>query len=88
MDPGPSLPVPPRGLVIYNAAYSPVGAFLAHPVEDHLKAVDVNVRGPLLVSHYFGQPFSERGRGDPHAELRRLHGSDSDQLACPPNATR
>jgi hypothetical protein len=51
------------GLVIYNAAYSPVGAFLDHPVEAHLKAVDVNVRGPLRVSHYFGQRFSERGRG-------------------------
>jgi len=51
------------GLVIYNAAYSPVGAFLSYPVEDHLKAIDVNVRGPLRVSHYFGDRFAKRGRG-------------------------
>jgi len=51
------------GLVIYNTEYSPVGAFLDHPVEDHLRAVDVNVRGPLRVSHYFGQRFAKRGRG-------------------------
>ncbi|MBW2214922.1 MAG: SDR family NAD(P)-dependent oxidoreductase, partial [Deltaproteobacteria bacterium] len=35
------------GLMIYNAAYSPIGAFLDIDVEEHLKAVDVNVYGPL-----------------------------------------
>jgi len=51
------------GLLIYNAAYSPIGAFLDVEVEGHLQAVDVNVRGPLLLSHYFGRRFVERGKG-------------------------
>jgi len=51
------------GLMIYNAAYSPIGAFLDIDVEEHLKAVDVNVYGPLRLSHYFGRRFVERGKG-------------------------
>lgn len=51
------------GLLIYNAAYSPIGTFLEIDVEDHLKAVDVNVLGPLRMSHYFGRRFTQRGRG-------------------------
>jgi uncharacterized protein len=51
------------GLMIYNAAYSPIGAFLDVNVEDHLKAVDVNVRGPLMMSHYFGRRLVKRGSG-------------------------
>jgi len=51
------------GLMIYNAAYSPIGAFLDIDVEDHLRAVDVNVRGPLMMSHYFGRRLVERGKG-------------------------
>lgn len=51
------------GLLIYNAAYSPIGAFLDIEVEEHLKAVDVNVCGPLRVSHYFGRRLVARGKG-------------------------
>jgi len=51
------------GLMIYNAAYNPVGAFLDIDVEDHLEAVDVNVRGPLRLSHYFGHRLAKRGKG-------------------------
>lgn len=51
------------GLVIYNAAYSPIGRFLDIDVGDHLKAVEVNVCGPLRVSHYFGRRLVERGKG-------------------------
>ena len=51
------------GLMIYNAAYSPIGAFIDIDVEEHLKAVEVNVHGPLRLSHYFGRRFVERGRG-------------------------
>jgi short-subunit dehydrogenase len=51
------------GLMIYNAAYSPIGAFLEIDVEEHLKAVDVNVCGPLRLSHEFGRRFVERGKG-------------------------
>lgn len=51
------------GLLVFNAAYSPIGAFLDIDVEEHLKTVDVNVRGPLLLSHYFGRRFVARGKG-------------------------
>jgi short-subunit dehydrogenase len=51
------------GLLIYNAAYSPIGAFIDIDVEQHVKAVDVNVLGPLRVSHYFGRRLAERGKG-------------------------
>lgn len=51
------------GLFIYNAAYSPIGSFLDIDVADHLKAVDVNVCGPLRMSHYFGRRLSNCGRG-------------------------
>ena len=51
------------GLVIYNAAYSPIGRFIDIEVEEHLKAVAVNVHGPLRFSHYFGRRLAERGKG-------------------------
>ena len=51
------------GLFIYNAAYSPIGAFIDIEVEQHLQAVAVNVLGPLRLSHYFGRRLAERGRG-------------------------
>jgi short-subunit dehydrogenase len=51
------------GLVIYNAAYSPIGAFIDIEVEHHLNAVRVNVLGTLRVAHYFGRRLAERGRG-------------------------
>lgn len=51
------------GLVIYNAAYSPIGAFIDVEVEDHLNAINVNVLGTLRVSHYFGRRLAARGKG-------------------------
>lgn len=51
------------GLLIYNAAYSPIGAFLDHEVEEHLKTIAINVHGPLRLSHYFGRRLAKRGKG-------------------------
>lgn len=51
------------GLLVYNAAYSVIGDFLARPIDEHLRVVDVNCRGPLLLCHALGQPMAERGRG-------------------------
>ena len=51
------------GLVVYNAAYSTVGPFLDRPVQDHLRVIDVNCRGPLLLAHLFGRAMVERKRG-------------------------
>ena len=51
------------GLLVYNAAHSVIGPFLDHPVEDHLRVLDVNCRGPLVLSHLFGAAMTQRGRG-------------------------
>lgn len=51
------------GTLIYDAAYAPIGAFLEQPLADALKAVDVNVRGPLALTHALGGPMARRGRG-------------------------
>jgi short-subunit dehydrogenase len=51
------------GLLVYNAAASSVGRFLDIPIESHLRTVDVNARGPLLLAHAFGGAMVRRGRG-------------------------
>jgi len=51
------------GLLVYNAAYSVIGPFLEHPIEEQLRVVDVNCRGPLTLAHRFGRAMAQRGRG-------------------------
>lgn len=51
------------GLVVYNAAYSVIGPFLVQDLADHLRAVDVNCRGPVVLAHTYGQAMAARGRG-------------------------
>jgi short-subunit dehydrogenase len=51
------------GLVVYNAAYSLIGAFLEQDLEEKLRVLDVNCRGPLVAAHTFGVPMAARGRG-------------------------
>ncbi len=51
------------GLVVYNAAFSIIGEFFDAPIEEHLKEIDVNCRGPLALIHHFGSEMLERGRG-------------------------
>jgi short-subunit dehydrogenase len=51
------------GLVVYNAAHSPIGRFLDVDLEDHLEAIRVNVQGPLQVAYHFGPRLAARGRG-------------------------
>lgn len=51
------------GLYVNNAAFVPRGEFLASPVDDHLKSVEVNCRIPLLLSHHLGPAMVARGRG-------------------------
>jgi short-subunit dehydrogenase len=36
------------GLAVYNAAFAPIGEFASKPLEDLLRVVDVNIRGPLI----------------------------------------
>jgi short-subunit dehydrogenase len=51
------------GLLVYNAAYSKMGTFLEGTLEDHLRTVDVNCRGPVALSLALGRAMAERKRG-------------------------
>jgi short-subunit dehydrogenase len=51
------------GVGVYNAAYSFVAPLFERPLEDALRVVDVNVRGPLLFSRALVPPMIARGRG-------------------------
>ena len=51
------------GVAIYNAAYAPVGEFIERSMEDLLRVVDVNVRGPVLFARTFAPPMVVRRRG-------------------------
>lgn len=51
------------GVLIYNAAFVPIGPFLDLPYEKIDQAVDVNVRGPLALVHALAPGMCERGRG-------------------------
>jgi uncharacterized protein len=51
------------GLLVYNAAYSAVGAFFEHSLEDHLREVDTNMRTPLSLVNTFGKRMLAAGHG-------------------------
>ncbi|HVP29752.1 MAG TPA: SDR family NAD(P)-dependent oxidoreductase [Myxococcota bacterium] len=51
------------GLLVYNAAVSPIGAFLEAPLERALETLDVNCRGLLALVHRLAPPMVARGRG-------------------------
>ncbi len=53
----------PIGLLVYNAAYSPIGNFVTVPTEQLLQIVNVNVKGPLLLARLLTPPMIERGKG-------------------------
>ena len=51
------------GLLIYNAAYAPIGRFEDTSADQLARATDVNVRAPLLLVKLLSAPMIERGRG-------------------------
>jgi short-subunit dehydrogenase len=51
------------GLLVYNAALSLIGPFLEQSIEDKLRVIDVNCRGPLILADELGRPMVRRGRG-------------------------
>jgi short-subunit dehydrogenase len=51
------------GLVVYNAALSLIGPFLEQSLEEKLRIVDVNCRGPLVLADELGRKMAARGRG-------------------------
>jgi short-subunit dehydrogenase len=53
----------PIGLVVANAAYSPIGSFVELGRDDLVRALDLNCRAPLLLARHFAPAMVERGRG-------------------------
>lgn len=51
------------GVLVYNAAYAPVGPLLEQPLERLEQVVDVNVRGLLTTVRTLGPSMQARGRG-------------------------
>jgi len=51
------------GLLVYNAAYAPIGYFENISEEDLIKIVDVNIKAPLLLSKLVITQMIERRKG-------------------------
>lgn len=51
------------GLMVYDTAFHTIGPFLQQTLENHMRHIDVNCRGPLLLSYHFGNRMVQRGRG-------------------------
>jgi short-subunit dehydrogenase len=65
------------GLLVYNAAYSAIGAFLDRPLEHHRRELNTNCRAPLTLAYRLGQKMRARQRGGIvlMSSLSALHGS-------------
>jgi short-subunit dehydrogenase len=51
------------GLLVANAAWSPVGPFLDSDLSALLSAIDINCRAPVVLVHEIGTRMAARGRG-------------------------
>ena len=51
------------GLLVYNAAYAPVGNFDSITEENLHRIVDVNIKTPLLLSKLISKKMIEKGKG-------------------------
>jgi hypothetical protein len=51
------------GLLVHNAAASPIGRFLDVDVADHRRVLAVNCQAAALLAHHFGRLMARRGRG-------------------------
>jgi uncharacterized protein len=50
------------GLLIYNAAYVPRGAFLSSEISKAMTAVDVNIKGPTTLTHVVSSRMIDKKR--------------------------
>lgn len=50
------------GLLVVNAARSHIGPFVDTPLSDHLAALDLNCRAPLVLAHHMAHTLVARGR--------------------------
>jgi short-subunit dehydrogenase len=51
------------GMLVCNAGVGTPGSFFHLPLEEHLRALDVNCRAGLVLTHELGSRMVERGRG-------------------------
>ncbi len=51
------------GLVVHNAAYSPIGGFTVLDPAETTRALDLNCRSLLLMARHYLPPMAARGRG-------------------------
>jgi short-subunit dehydrogenase len=51
------------GLLVYDAAYAPIGLFDEVTEDQLVRTTEVNVRAPLLLAKFLSAPMIERGRG-------------------------
>jgi hypothetical protein len=51
------------GLLVYNAAFSQVSPFLDQDLDTKMRMIDVNCRGPLVLTHEIGKAMASRRRG-------------------------
>jgi short-subunit dehydrogenase len=51
------------GLLVANAAWSPVGRFIETDLTALLTAIDINCRAPVVLVHELGARMAARGRG-------------------------
>lgn len=69
------------GILVYNAAHSAIGPFLERPLDEHLRVIDVNCRGPLTLAHVLGGAMARRGRGG-IVLMTSLAASQGNPLLC------
>jgi len=50
-------------LLVYNAAVSFIGPFIANSTGDHIRAAQVNMLTPLNMVHFFGEKMLTKGKG-------------------------
>ena len=70
------------GLLVYDAAASSIGPFLERPLPAHLEVLDVNCRGPLVLTHLLGGAMARRGRGGVLLMASLAGGQGNPWLAC------
>ena len=51
------------GLLVNNAGSGVPGEFLNNDLEEELKVIDLNIRAPVELTHFFGRGFRDQGRG-------------------------
>jgi len=51
------------GLLVNNAGFGLAGEFLQHDLKEELALLNVNCRGPLMLTHLFGREMAQRKKG-------------------------